>query len=92
MQHVGGVMRLDVELRAGDDEGGVGTTTAIVGGVGAPPGVIFDRRGADLRIRPPLDRLVVAVVVGDLPLRRRSVVPDGGHERRRGRQVLQVDA
>lgn len=87
---VGGVVRHDVELRAGDDAGG-GAAAAVAG---APPRVVLHRRGADARQHPPLHRLVVPVVGDRLRAtpHRRLVGPGGGDERRRHRQVLQVDA
>lgn len=85
VQHVGGVVRRDVELRARHDAGRARVADAGV----APPCVVLDRRGAHAREHPPLDRLVVPVVGAGGRVRasphRRFVVPRGGDERRGGR-------
>jgi hypothetical protein len=85
VQHVGGVVRRDVELRARHDTGRA--RVAVSGAAAAPPCVVLDRRGAHAREHPPLDRLVVPVVGGRVRTspHRRFVVPRGGDERRGGR-------
>jgi len=91
VQHVGGVVRRDVELRPRDDAGRapVEVAVAVAGAGAAPPCVVLDRRGAHAREHPPLDRLVVPVVGAGGRVRtsphRRFVVPRGGDERRGGR-------